>query len=355
MSNHYDEILLEDARREFVREYGYWLDVPIRIRARIKDKWGTINYLTEKEVSEFKYDEVQLKKYAYPLRVRIGDKWGIIDYFGGGEICEVKYDDCYCFRHGNPVVVRIGNKWGFVDRYTAKEVSEIKYDEVDNLLGKGHLASVRIGNKWGAVDYDTGKEICEIKYDKVGEFFGRMVPPWFAVVQVGNKKGLIDFNGKEICEIKYDDVKLEIDWHDFFEVCIGDKWGFIDENGKEICEIKYDATRKFRCGYGAVCIGDKWGFIDENGKEICEIKYRIVHDFARQGFTKVQEFKKVLKLVGNWQLVEVGNWQLMDRAGRTYNLEPDGDDRDKEVAIVEGHVISVRWGWSIQIDGDDGY
>lgn len=59
----------------------------------------------------------------------------------------------------------------------------------------------------------------------------------------------------------------------------GEKWGVIDTEGKEVVPCVYDVVASFYEELAAVCKNDKWGFVNTKGKLAIPCTYELLHQY----------------------------------------------------------------------------
>jgi len=273
-----------------------------------------------------KYDKI----FAYSEGLAVvqkGEKFGYVDE-AGREIIPVKYDATGAFNEGM-ARVKLNEKWGFIDK-TGKEVIPLKYkgagdfsfdyalvklgDKFYMINQKGEefgqkllddrelkLLRIEVNDKIGYFNITTYKLITPIKYDKANIFSDEGI----ALVQIGDKIGLIDKTGKEITPIKYlkifdfsyglARVAIDIGMMSFaFNDVVDFSYCYIDNTGKEISEHHYDSAEDFT-EEGLACVGSyidtnsnqHFGFINKTGKEVIPLKYDKAENF-KNGLAKVK-------------------------------------------------------------------
>ena len=139
----------------------------------------------------------------------------------GEIIIPFEYEDIICERLGS-VFVKKNGKWGIVDDEN-RPLLPCKYDYIayawdeDSQDGRNYV--VVQNDKFGKVTR-TGEEIFPCLYDGITTWVEYGPDGHF--VMIGNKMGLIDYNGKIVIPIQYE----SIGW------LSGTKWAMIYDNGK---------------------------------------------------------------------------------------------------------------------------
>ncbi|RYM35131.1 WG repeat-containing protein [Brumimicrobium glaciale] len=160
-------------------------------------------------------------KQAYPFVnnyaiVQKDRKFHIIDTLG--TITKtLKYEYVHQIKDSCYAIVNDGSKNGLID-FKGNEVIPCKYDQV--LMDTKGIILVSIGNKWGAYDWNFKKIILpvfdKIRYAKTERGYSESPIPGHdkVVVEMNNKKGIIDYRGKTIKACEYDDIQF----HDDFSI-----------------------------------------------------------------------------------------------------------------------------------------
>lgn len=190
------------------------------------------------------YDSITMLSGKESAIVYLGDKPEIVDFKGNIEV-SVKYDSIayYGSEHGDGMIeVRLNDKVGFLDMSDFSEAIPTVNDWV-SLFKKGH-AVVENGNKYGVIDKKSNV-IVPLNYDYI-EIFDKGT---LALNQDG-KFLLADENGKIINENQYDSIT---EAGSCYIVEMGGKYGLLDESGTEVVEPVYDyiPTDEYNSVYNA--------------------------------------------------------------------------------------------------------
>ena len=169
---------------------------------------------------------------------------------------------------------------------TGKIVLRTQY-EIGSVFNEGY-AVVQKGDKFGVID-KSGKEIVAPKYDEISSFSEGL----FAV-ELDGQYGFIDNTGKEVIALQYEDCQ------DFYEgmaaVKWNGKWGFINTKNRLIAR-NYDEVIGFNNGLAPVKKDDKWGYIDKTGKLVIPCSFDIARGFSESGLARV-------KFDGYWSYID---------------------------------------------------
>lgn len=157
--------------------------------------------------------------------------------------------------------------------------------------------------------YTEGNEVVPFNYDAAAVF-----SDGYAVVQTGDKYGLIDTTGKTVLVPIFDeltdysgaaigketgDILLYKVGGDGFPVLPYDsagafndglayvtsngKYGFINSEGVEVIPLKYDSVSSFNGGYAVVMLGEENILIDTEGNEVALLPENITYTSISDG------------------------------------------------------------------------
>jgi hypothetical protein len=214
-----------------------------------------------------------------------GSGIGLVD-LSGAIILPFKYEDINCEHLGNFFVKKNG-KWGVVDEEN-HQLLPCKYDYIayawDNSDKNAENYIVVQNDKFGKVT-ETGAEIFPCLYDGITRWveYG----PKGHYVMLGDKMGLIDYNGKTLIPVKYEKVSylFETDWATIYDK---GKMGLYNiKNNSFLLPLAYDnifvdhdwigcdehkPTRIITCRNGIVNVLDEKANIIQSGVSKTEIK-----------------------------------------------------------------------------------
>lgn len=322
--------------------------------------WGIIDK-TGKEITAFKFQHRVGKEMRYCpgyISLEINGKCGLVEVSTGKEITEFKYDWIEIFKNGDTgkygANISLNGKWGNID----VEGNEYLYTSDYTygwLIHKG---------KWGYVTSD-GKNLTPFKYDTATEFKN-----YYSEVCINKKWGMIDTAGKEVLPCKYDVISK---WEEkFTTVLLNGKCAIVNSEWKEITPFKYQTTGSFSEGYASVAISknnseqyDYWySIIDTTGKEILPFEYDLIESFHggialaeknkkfgfinSKGETKIPfEFEKNYSLdQGIYLVYKNGKWGIVANGISTpikYDLPIENyEGTDNEVYKLSEGMIALR-------------
>jgi hypothetical protein len=203
------------------------------------------------------------------LRVKIEGKSGFLNESGDLVIPAV-WDDASPMRDGYAFVKK-DERWGVIDRH-GDVVVEPSWEEMP--FRHTELAKVRIGSKWGVVDR-AGNTIVPVRFDDI---YPTPMGPLLPVIDEGRTLYVhLDGEGTVAFEFRCPKARhqsksraLGFFNHRAAIVNCGDKYGLIDESGKFILEPEWDNIKNFDTGRSVVERRGKQGLIDESGHFIVE-------------------------------------------------------------------------------------
>lgn len=254
-------------------------------------KYGFINE-TGKVVIKPIYDDAGYFQDGL-AKVRVGLKLGVIDK-NGTEIVPVDYDDI-SFDSGF-IIAQSGGKYGCFDKNSNLIIKPV-YNSITMLPGEESAivyqgdhpeiidfkGNIEVSTKYDSIEYygsEYGDGMIEVSInDKVGFLdmsdFSEVIPPVYdwasyfmkghAVVENGNKHGVIDKTGNILIPLNYDYV--DIFDTGMLELNQGGKYVLADACGKIINDNQYDSIDEIG-SYYVVKADDKYGILDENGTEV---------------------------------------------------------------------------------------
>lgn len=251
-----------------------------------KKKWGILDKISGKEITPFKYDEIEsityfkapdyIKKIISPYcKVEIDKKFGIIDQ-NGKEIIPVTYNNISVNFSENEkpyFIVEIEKKYGILD-INNKEVIPVEYSAIRYIMyaDKNVYEVVSFDKKSGVFDINMGKEIVPTKYDKIS--YDKETNLY--IVESNDQKGIYDKNGKEIFPLQYKNITpFQYNKQNYFIVNLNGKEAVLDESKKEIIPFIYEFMSILDSRtLIAVKKNNFWGYIEfPSGKVIVPIAY----------------------------------------------------------------------------------
>ncbi len=212
--------------------------------------------------------------------VKIKDSYGFIAP-SGKLVIPARYSKVSAFSEGR-AVVQINGRCGYIDP-RGNTVIEPNFSRcLDFHEGR---AVVYMGNrKAGLIDRE-GKMLIRPGINRLYHFsdgHGLVRDANYRFYFITEKAGAYDGF--------YDDASPF--QHGVAVVQVGDKWGIINTRGMEIIPPKYDAIEDFQNGYAKVRIKGFHGLIKLNGQTIVQPDYEYI-SYAGQGLFRVEQGDKV--------------------------------------------------------------
>ena len=261
------------------------------------DRWGLIDS-TAREITPPLYDgynqnKLYLLSYsALYAAVITNDKWGLIDTTGKLRV-DTAYDELIA-DHGK-LFGKKGGKCGFFNA-DLQPATPMKYDslvivyplDIYNPRNTQSVIRARIGNKWGLIDYD-GKEIVPFVYDELLWVYNKL-----ALVKNNGKYGIVNLQGKLMADCVYDEINFNdqmgaVNYINGMVTKQDGRFGLLNRYGTEVAapvyekiiplfigfQGKYQVTQNGKKGmidgtYGKLmipCIYDDLKFYNDEGAE----------------------------------------------------------------------------------------
>ena len=168
---------------------------PVYISVTVKEKCGLVEMATGKEITEFKYDWIEVFEIGntgiYKVNISLNGKWGNIDIEGNEYLYTSEYSYGWLIHKG---------KWGYVTS-DGKNLTPFKYDTATEF--KDNYAEVCINKKWGMID-TSGREVLPCKYDAVKKWEKK-----FTTVLLDGKCAMVNSEWKEITPLNF---SIAWDW-----------------------------------------------------------------------------------------------------------------------------------------------
>jgi hypothetical protein len=265
-------------------------------------KWGLIS-LSNQLITRAEFEEISpgdasliFARKKSPLSLRI--VCGVINA-AGKEVIPFQYDEIKLSSLRAIVFSRVGDqyRYGVVDLDNKTIIPQI-YKNI-RTVGSLRYAAERFDNKW-VLFTDAGKQITSFDIDNVSDF-----KKDYAIIRVGNLRGVIDRNGVMKIAPKNQEVRINGDgivhvrepatWlflngdNKLRQKVSADSVGEIgknllgvktsgliqltDFNLKPICDTKISALGKFSKGKAVFALEHKYGVIRIDGSVIIEPKY----------------------------------------------------------------------------------
>ena len=244
------------------------------------DKWGFYNI----ESGEW---FIPLGKYQGWTQVsgnnlfvlKKGDKWGLIDSTGQKELSEFKYDNIYdnvrdfyymLSRNKNFLKTHINSRYGVISRQ-GEEIIPCNYDyEITNY---DTFFFVKKNDKWGVIN-NKGKILQDCVYSEEEIEGWRNRNRWI-IIKKNGRLGAINANGKIIVKPIYRKITHD-DWLTTMMSiqCKDMQWGVVDSTGRVIIPCLYTNVKPLDNGLIAVQLDNLWGVRDLQNKEILACEYK---------------------------------------------------------------------------------
>lgn len=254
-------------------------------------KYGYINKKGEVEIKPI-YDDAGYFQDGL-AKVRVGLKLGVIDK-NGREIVQADYDDI-SFDSGF-ILAESDGKYVCFDK-NGNMIFRTVYDSITMLPGEDWAivylgdhpqivdfkGNIKVSAKYDSIAYygsEYGDGMIEVRINgKIGFLdltdFSEVVPPvndWAslftrgrAVVEKGNRCGVIDKKGNIVVPLNYDNV--EIFHNGTLILNQRGKYVLADINGKIINNNRYESINEIGSCY-IIEAGGKYGILDGNGTEV---------------------------------------------------------------------------------------
>ena len=224
-----------------------------------------------------KYDYIEPCSFEDPSFAKVykNNNCGVLGP-DGTEVIPIKYDQI-SYRYPFLLVV-LNGKWGMFDRDWRERIRPAKYDWISPF--KADRAIVQVGDKYGVVDA-WGREMAKIKYDNIVRlagkvFLGVLGDSYYILTPEGKTNPLKSLHARQCQDGAY---VYEQDG----------KWGVVDKSGKETVRPLYDLAAP----YGDLIIvkrDEKYGAIDVNGKVLIPLIYYVVgYDDVHNSFRAKRE------------------------------------------------------------------
>ena len=269
---------------------------------RFGGKWGLIS-LTNHLITGAEFEEISpadasliFARKKSPLSLRVVT--GVINP-AGKEVIPFHYDEIKLSSLRAIVFSKVGDqyRYGVVDLDNKTLIPQI-YKNI-RVVGSLRYAAEKFDNKW-VLFTDSGKQITNFDIDSIGNF-----KKDYAIIRVGNLRGLIDRNGAMKISPKNQEIQINGDgtvyvrepatWlflngdNKLRQKVSADSVGEIgknllgiktsgliqltDFNLKPIGNTKITSLGKFSNGKAVFAINDKYGIIRNDGKVIIDPKY----------------------------------------------------------------------------------
>ena len=211
------------------------------------------------------YSYIEEFKNGIALAFRQG--YGYIDH-NGNEVIECIHTDV---KQGTAISVFLkkDGKWALFSP-NGENMTGYIYDDAGEFENGLSAVSIAINGstKYGYVN-DSGDIIIPFIYSSAQKFkYGR------AVVSVGRKHGIIDFEGNTVIPFDYTGFNPSYDYNVIAAANTNSKWGLISFANKALTPFVYDYIFEFNNGLAAVLQNGKFGVIDTLGNIVVPITYK---------------------------------------------------------------------------------
>jgi len=191
------------------------------------------------------------------------------------------------------------NRYGFIGEYDDRWVIAPQYDYSSNFWNG--FGIVELNDKKGVVD-KSGKLVISCRYDDIDIQKTKSNDIVFIVKDANEKKGLADKNGKIIVSCTYDNIMLveylegelrNIRQTDYLYIENNGKQGIIDKNGKIIvpciyADVTYDKDEEF---FEVENFQKLTGIVDKTGKLLISCNYSSIFFHEDHGIFYVEQEK----------------------------------------------------------------
>jgi len=195
-------------------------------------------------------------------------KYGVVNK-SGKVIIAPQDNEIGDFTEGKAVMEDANSfKKGYIDK-SGKTIINCQFDQAGDFTPKG-LAVVQFGDKWGIIN-EKGEYVLNPQYD--------MIMPdgdWFVVIDKG-KAGWCDKEGKYIINPQFDQL-FPFGGGDLAPVCENRKWGYVNRKGVVQLPYQFDNASPFIDNEVAIVqLNGQFGLINKEGKYIVNPQYRNVN------------------------------------------------------------------------------
>jgi WG containing repeat len=211
---------------------------------------------------------------GHGLRLRKGTRYALAN-LEGCLVSDFAYDAIHELKNGFFLTERDGMK-GLLD-LTGQQLVPPAFDHIsqlrDNQGNYVDLFAVTLGNLQGIYNVCAG-EMQAPRYGRIDVF-----QEGYAVVQEGNRFGLIDLEGMQRVPCQYD--LLQPMSEGLCAAKLKNRWGFIDALGQEVLPFVFEAVQEvgFFQGRAAINKAGTWVFINRSG----EVEFPLDHGFQSLG------------------------------------------------------------------------
>jgi hypothetical protein len=160
-------------------------------------------------------------------------------------------------------------KWGFVDKKGKIRINPRFMDVME--FSEGLCAVKNDNQKWGYTD-PTGNMAIKYQFDYAGSFRNGK-----AIVQSGNKYGVINKKGEYILNPQFNEMGMD---NDIFIIERNKQWGWVNKDGKDIIPPQFDGVFPFLDNeITSVRSGEYFGFINKKGQYVVNPQFNIALPF----------------------------------------------------------------------------
>jgi hypothetical protein len=196
--------------------------------------------------------------------VCIGDQFGFVDDLGNVKI-SARFQDVRPFRDGL-AAAKLNGKWGLIGLDGEFRVHP-KYDEVGCFIEEPNYWKFRIGNHWGVLDR-RGDELVAALYLGI-----LRCENGIASVVTENGFAIVELSGEtDLKQREFEDIGGV--GNGFVLAKVEGKWGGVSTSSDVKIPFRFDDVHEFdRNGLSRVFKGEFVGLLNRNGKLVCEPIY----------------------------------------------------------------------------------
>jgi hypothetical protein len=271
-----------------------------KFSAKVKFKWGLLNEAGEFNIPP-QYDSIGEFSYErYPIKIKLNQKFGYLDR-KNGKLITPFYDSIW-YENENQTKIKIFSKgkYGYYDLQSKTECIPPIYDAIG--MEYKHM-KVRLGDRVGLIDWN-GKILIPIQYENLMQLY-HYNESFLSLVQLNEKWGIADSTGKEIFPIRYDSIFYTNTRYSSAKVRLNKCWGFVDKSGAELIPIIYDEiSSNYLNKLNLVKKKNKYGIISSDGKIILPTKYDDIQYYSDNGELIPSQLPTKVKSYDMWAYID---------------------------------------------------